>query len=358
MRELLNPLILTVCTSILLIGCESGIQQEQKQENPATEMEKTGQINNPNEWNQLKEVVIGRWIVGTFNTPTIDTSMKNRFPYIPDAAWGYMKASENKNLFELYPEDDRMYHEEQEGLVSKLEELGVKVRRPDPMEFNVVATTQCYSRDPIITIGDKFIITNMNFEGRRQETANYRRIALDLTQNYKGEVICMPANKPGYPETNVYLEGGDVFVDGKDVYVGCSGNASNDAGIEWLRETLGNEYTVTKIPLAHHVLHLDCAMMLINEKQGVICKSDFIDFESAPNKLKNREWVEVEPEKAQIMATNGIVVNPTTVLMIDHFPEVIKQVEAMGITVHAMPFKKGNYFGGGLRCSYQPISRI
>ncbi len=82
----------------------------------------------------------------------------------------------------------------------------------------------------------------------------------------------MPANNPGYPEENAYLEGGDVFVNGKEIYVGMTGNATNDNGIEWLRETLGNEYIVHKIPLQHHVLHLDCAMMLINEKQASFAK--------------------------------------------------------------------------------------
>ena len=57
------------------------------------------------------------------------------------------------------------------------------------------------------------------------------------------------------------------------------------------------------------------------------------------------------------MATNGIAVNPSTVILIDHFPDVIEKVRAMGIKVIEIPFKKGNYFGGGLRCSYQPITR-
>ncbi len=314
-------------------------------------------IQNDYEWGQLKEVVVGRWVKNTLSTPTVDKSMADFFPYIPQAAWTYLKKAENKLLSETYPEDDQLYHDEQENLVKTLESLGVKVRRPDEMEFPVTATTQCYSRDPIITVGNKFIITNLNFEGRRQESANYRRIALDLAKHYDGEVVSMPANKAGYSEDNVYLEGGDVFVDGKHVYVGVTGNASNDKGIAWLQEELGSDYTVHKIPLHKNVLHLDCAMMLINEKQGIICKEDFVDFDALPERLKNREWVEASPEEAQHMATNGISVNSNTVILIDHFPEIAKKVRAMGIEVIEIPFEKGNYFGGGLRCSYQPITR-
>lgn len=314
-------------------------------------------IQNNTEYGQLEEAVIGRWVPESFNVPEVDESLAEFFPFIPDAAWEYMKKAENQLISDKYPEDDQKYYQEQEDFVKIVESLGVKVHRPDEIEFPTTGTSQCYSRDPIITIGNKFIITNLRSETRRMETPSYRRIALELAEKYDGEVISMPALKAGYPEENAYLEGGDVFVDGKDIYVGVSGNASNQNGIDFLQEELGSSYTVHAIPLQHHVLHLDCAMMLINDKQGVICKEDFIDFDALPKGLKKREYVEVAPEKAQIMATNGMVINSKTVIMIDAFPDVIAQVRDMGIEVIEVPFAKANYFGGGLRCSFQPIRR-
>lgn len=347
--------VLMIGLVILITAFSGNISQSDKRKIDMTDTK--SKINNQHEWDALEEVVVGRWVRNTMNTPTVDESMSDFFPYIPQEAWTYLKKAENKMLSDVYPEDDQLYFDEQENLVKTFESLGVKVRRPDEIEFPITATSQCYSRDPILTIGNKFIITNLNYEGRRQETGNYRRIALELAINYEGEVVSMPANKVGYSEDNVYLEGGDVFVDGSDIYVGVSGHASNDKGIEWLQHELGAAYTVHKIPLHKNVLHLDCAMMLINEKQGLICKEDFLDYDALPEKLKNREWVEVSPEQAQVMATNGISVNPTTVILIDHFPEVTKKVRDMGVEVIEIPFKKGYYFGGGLRCSYQPITR-
>jgi len=314
-------------------------------------------IRNNHEWDQLQEVVVGRWESGSFIVPKVDKNLKDFFPYITDASFDYMKAAENKALIDAYPEDDKQYHLETENLVKTLKELGVKVKRPDEMEFDVVGTSQVYSRDPIIVIGNKFIVSNMYTIQRRQETGNYRRIALELAKEYQGEVVNMPANKPGFHKDNTYLEGGDVFVAGKDVYVGVSGNASNEKGIAWLQNELGASYKVHAIPLKKNVLHLDCAMMLINEKQGIICKEDFVDFESAPKSLKNREWVKAKPEEAQIMATNGVVVNRNTIIMSDAFPHIAQQVRDMAIEVIEIPYKKANYFGGGLRCSYQPITR-
>ncbi len=317
----------------------------------------SGRINNRHEWDELREAVVGRWVVGTYRSPAIDESMRAQFPYIPDAAWEYFRPAEHRALSEVYPDDDRGYHDEQEHLAATLESLGVVVRRPDEIPFPVIATTQCYSRDPIVTVGSKFIVTNMNFEGRRQETGSYRRIATDLAARYEGEVVSMPPLRPGDHHANAYLEGGDVFVNGTEVYVGRSGNATNDAGIEWLRSALGGTYTVHTVPLASNVLHLDCAMMLINERQGIVCRDDFVDFDALPDSLQGRQWVEVEPAQAQVMATNGVVVNPSTIIMTEAFPDVAERVRAMGIEVHEIPFAKANYFGGGLRCSYQPIER-
>ena len=314
-------------------------------------------INNQHEWDELRAAVVGRWVPHTYRSPAIDESLAVRFPYIPAAAWEYFRPTEHGLLSEVSPDDDLGYSAEQEHLVTTLESLGVTVRRPDEIPFPTVATTQCYARDPIVTIGTTFIVTNMNFEGRRQETGSYRRIAVDLATDYDGTVVSMPPLRPGDDERNVYLEGGDVFVNGSEVYVGMSGNATNDLGIEWLRGELGRAYTVHKIPLAPHVLHLDCDMMLINERQGIVCKHDFVDFDGLPESLQGTQWVEVEPAQAQVMATNGVVINPNTIIMADAFPEVAERVRAMGIEVHEIPFAKANYFGGGLRCSYQPIER-
>ena len=65
--------------------------------------------------------------------------------------------------------------------------LGIKVRRPDELEYHSPSTIQNYSRDPVITIGNKIIITNMKAEHRRKETTMYLPLALDLAQNYNGE---------------------------------------------------------------------------------------------------------------------------------------------------------------------------
>lgn len=355
--ETMKKLSLTFIAVVLFAGCQNEENKNGKLTQTENKISKVRKIQNNHEWDQVEEVVIGRWVKGTFDVPEVNQDNKNLFPYITDEAWEYFKPAAYKLFNETYPEDDQTFYDEQEAFADLVKSLGIKVHRPDHLEYRTIGTSQCYSRDPIITIGNKFIIANMYVENRRKETSNYRRLALELAKKYDGEVVNMPPSREGYPEENAYLEGGDVFVDGKNIYVGLSGNASNKKGVEWLKNELGDSYTVTGIPLKRHVLHLDCAMMLINETFGIICKDDFVNYEAVPERLKNRTWVEVKPYEAQRMATNGMVINPQTVIMIDAFPHVVEQVKEMGIKVYTVPFKKANYFGGGLRCSYQPIFR-
>ena len=69
-------------------------------------------IQNNHEWDQLTEVVIGRWVPETYEVAEVDLSMKEHFPYIAEKAWDYFKIAEGKMLHEVYAEDDQRYYQE------------------------------------------------------------------------------------------------------------------------------------------------------------------------------------------------------------------------------------------------------
>ena len=52
------------------------------------------------------------------------------------------------------------------------------------------------------------------------------------------------------------------MMDGYNVYVGMSGLATNEKGVNWLKQFLGPEYRVSTIKLASNVLHLDTVLTL------------------------------------------------------------------------------------------------
>ena len=94
----------------------------------------------------------------------------------------------------------------------------------------------------------------------------------------------MPPPSPHYDETGPFLERGDVELDGYNVYVGMSGNASNAAGIEWLQQFLGPEYRVYTIKRDYSILHLDTVFML-NRPGLLTYYPEFVD--ELPTPLKH-----------------------------------------------------------------------
>ena len=61
--------------------------------------------------------------------------------------------------------------------------------------------------------------------------------------------------------SDIYLEGGDIVVDNKLVYVGISERATMD-GVSFLRKVLGNDYSVIPLKLKPKFLHLDVVLVI------------------------------------------------------------------------------------------------
>ncbi len=74
-----------------------------------------------------------------------------------------------------------------------------------------------------------FIEPALKLIDRSKERFLLRPTIGDRLKNSKAKIVCMPIplpipySKPGWDETP-FLEGGDVFVLGSDIYVGCSEN--------------------------------------------------------------------------------------------------------------------------------------
>ena len=167
--------------------------------------------------------------------------------------------------------------------------------------------------------------------------------------------ISMPASPPNLGKKNPYLEGGDVLLNGRHIYVGYSGRASNDAGIEWLKGYLGPDYQVNKIKLKPNVLHLDCAIALIRPGLGLMCP-EWIDGE-LPESLKDWEFITVTPEQADKLACNILVLEPNKVIADKQHHDIAEKLREKGVEVIEIPYDKVAFWGGAFRCSHHPLRR-
>ena len=103
-----------------------------------------------------------------------------------------------------------------------------------------------------------------------------------------------------------FIEGGDVFLLGRDIYVGVSGNATNPAGVRWLQQYLGDGYRVHPIRLTETFLHLDCCLATLRPGLAIVCRDAFVD--GLPDFLDGWTLLDVSLEDAtERLACNGLV---------------------------------------------------
>jgi len=263
--------------------------------------------------------------------------------------------------------------EERQNLKTVLEKYGVEVQIPrlltdEEKRLGFVkdgftageGVTNHFARDPFVTIGNHIIELNFKSPRRRLEVLPIRSILEKEAKESGCYYIGMPiidVSEGLQSDLGPYLEGGDILVYHKTVFVGHSGRASNSRGIEWLSNYLTHfGYEVIEVPLKATTLHLDCAMSLVREGLMVVCPEALPA--GIPEKLKDWDKIEVSYEDAQHLATNGLPINEKTYITDVAFKNTVgKELEKRGITVEYVEFAKSRHLEGAFRCSTQPLLR-
>jgi N-dimethylarginine dimethylaminohydrolase len=152
-----------------------------------------------------------------------------------------------------------------------------------------------------------------------------------------------------------FLEGGDTLLNGYEIYVGMSGCASDMVGIDWLQALLGPKYRVIPVALKSDVLHLDCAMALIRPGLVVYCPEKLID--GLPMSLRSWDAITVSKEEANLLATNGLILEEGRIVVDSDNVRVIGELRKRKMDVIPLPFDGPIRIGGGLRCAHHPLLR-
>ncbi|EGG55533.1 Amidinotransferase, partial [Enterococcus faecalis TX1467] len=199
----------------------------------------------------------------------------------------------------------------------------------------------------------------LRFQHRRQEILPIRPIIQQWTQEAEGYYFAAPQpdiSEGALSEAGPFIEGGDVLVLGKTIFVGYSGLASNLAGIQWLANMIGHfGYEVVPVRLHPHILHLDCALSLLREGLMIVCEEAFLD--GLPAQLANWEKIHVTLQEAAYLVTNGLPLNEETYITDQSFTTLIPQIEAKGIKVEAIDYHVSRMLGGSFRCTTQALIR-
>jgi len=346
-------------------------------------------VNSWNEWDPLEEVVVGR-LEGAAAPPSHVTMVGN----LPaKAARLYPLLAGRRYPRVLLKPAQR----ELEGFVHLLEAEGIKVRRPDIVDFSIrfgspnwTSNGFCTAspRDGILVIGDQIIETPMAWRSRYFETHAYRTL---LKEYWSQGARWISAPKPqlldclyddhfrppakGEPvryiinEFEPLFDAADFVRCGTDLFVTRS-NATNASGIEWLRRHLGPQFRIHEIQ-SHcpQPLHIDTTFVPLAPGK-VLVNPEYVDPRELPPILESWDIL-VAPEPDPIrglrnlhlsmvskwISMNVLMLDPERVVVERSQVSMIKLLKDHGLTPVPCPFMNYKPFGGSFHCATLDIRR-
>jgi dimethylargininase len=224
------------------------------------------------------------------------------------------------------PIDIGVASEQHAAYCDSLRSFGLKVIE---LEINRDYPDSVFIEDSAVVMDEVAVLSRPGVASRRgeveaigEELRNYREI----------EHIQAPGT----------LEGGDVLVVGKKVYVGIS-SRTNDLGALALEKILANfEYTVVRVNVLG-ALHLKSAVTAIDEAT-ILANPKW--FDTAP--FANYRMITVadtEPWAANALPVGG------TILMADGYPITSEKVVRLGYQVKLLDIRELQKAEAGLTCS-------
>lgn len=323
---------------------------------------KNEQVFVESEFAPLKRVVLAQ---SQFSVPTKENMQSEQF--LTEDSLEVLKDAYGKDIVDALPEVQKKWENEKENFEKLLKKYEVEVIRPrlltedEKKDGKGEGYSNFFARDPFFVIGQMIIEGSMKFGHRKKEIMPIRHILEHEAEQNECLYLSVPqADRLGefYDMKGPFLEGVDVLVLNKEIFVGTSGLASNHEGIVWLRNFMSKfGYTVTEVPLHPKILHLDCALSLVKDGLMIICEEAFL--EGIPESLKEWDKISVSLEDAQKLITNGLPLNEEVYVTDMEFQSIIgEQLTKKGIMVEYIDYSVSRSFGGSFRCTTQPLLRM
>lgn len=310
------------------------------------------------EWGKLKEVIVG--IGDDLAYPSYNEAVS--FFYEPEHIEG-MKLYGGVDASEIDPEGVQEAKAQIDNLARVLDSLGIIVHRshrlaPEEMkylEYVQKGSVFLYARDLVLVIDTNVIETAISLPFGEKVRYAIRPILLQRLPGSNAKYAAMPAPSPVFNRDQIFLEGGDVLLNGYDIYVGISGNASTPEGVAWLRQYLGPTYRVHIVKMTGEFQHLDCALSLVRPGLGVRCPDAFAG--ELPESIRNWDFIDVSAEEAKRLAANIMILDDNTVIIDKQHHRIGEELKKRGEVVIEIPYDKVASWGGGFRCSHHPLVR-
>lgn len=294
-------------------------------------------IDSWNEWDPLKEVVVGS--ATNANWPSDDPV--------------FSKESE-KTLWKLTPVPSGPVpqwivdeaNEDLNELCSVLTQAGVTVHRPREIDFVDRGGMYNYCpRDRVIIAGDRVIDTAMMYPCRDPEID-----ALDMVTSRASEIMVMPRDQ------GLVLDAANVCRLG-DQWLFLESASGNRAAYEWLCQHVPN----IKIEACNFYsgVHIDSTIVPLREGL-VLLNASRVNEKNCPAVFETWEKIYVDdvvaqefyqyPYASKWIALNMLSIDPETVIVDRHQKNLIKMLESKKFTVIPQELRHSRTLGGGFHC--------
>ncbi|MER5985802.1 amidinotransferase [Streptomyces sp. NPDC001787] len=323
------------------------------------------------EWDPLREVVVGSLLGGVF--PDWQESMAH---VVPESAQSVFRELGGSPL----PADLlKAAEEELEGLAQVLEDHGIAVVRPDTVQHQVPFRTPRWSsggglyagmpRDLLMVVGDAIIEAPMSWRCRHHEVDAFRSL---IKSYFRRGARWLPAPRPqltdelyrtgaepgewAVTEFEPVFDAADFLRFGRDLVVQRS-HVTNEFGIDWVRRSLGPEFSVTVVDTDDpHAMHIDATMAPLAPGKLLVHPERYV-----PHELF--EGWEIRPAPAPTLpqdwpmyfcspwvSMNVLSLDPETVVVERQEQPLIDALTAWGFRCVPVDFRHVYTFGGSFHC--------
>ncbi|MCM3148604.1 dimethylarginine dimethylaminohydrolase family protein [Bacillus pumilus] len=213
--------------------------------------------------------------------------------------------------------------------------------RPIMLPANDRFPEQVFTRDIGFTIGHTLFVSSMAAPVRQGE----EQLLKEWAQRNGLKTVTL---------TNGTIEGGDVLVDQRRVFVGTS-KRTNPAAIHELKKELP-DHDIIPIHLPAHILHLDCVMNILSHDEILIYPEAF---KKEDLHLLNMHYhlIEISEQEQFTLGPNVLSIGQKKVISLPINQETNAALTAHGYTVIEVDFSEIIKSGGSFRCCTLPIRR-
>lgn len=267
-----------------------------------------------------------------------------------------------------FPELYARTAEQIENVAATYERAGIKVHRPRPYtsEERVhlgslqEGWSQLYPADPVFVLGKHYMEISIRRAYRRKEAFPLREIVLPIMDgDDEAHYVAMPQSAPWSPSgegPGPFLEGGDLLINGQDVFVGQGELCSDKAGLDWLKRYLSRwDYMVHPVPIKGPILHALGIMCLLRD--GLLMAHMPALAEGLPEPLKNWDVIEITEDEMNGHATVGVSLDQRRYMIDPRFGRIMDLLDNHGVEPIPTPCDAIGYWGGAIRCITLPLAR-